>query len=249
MSVIVESTATNRSARPRRTPKAKPVSRETQQLRNSLEPLQDLFEHTELASILSRHFQSILKSAQTPITRIVSLGLGSLRPAPGQTRRLKQLTILLAIRDELSKISRKPIEIFAQDPAFTRADETFLSSLGISILRTTSGAHLGDAADALSSSTLVYSPFLTIEAYEQLLVHSTQSIPIIVGDDFNALAIKWPKHSAERRQVEGVMKAGLSNYKRKLVSGVAFWEKEDEAFPMAVYEHVSKQDLRIRSKI
>jgi hypothetical protein len=35
-----------------------------------------------------------------------------------------------------------------------------------------------------------------------------------------------------------VMKCGLMKYRRRVVAGEGFWVKEDETFPMAVYERL-----------
>jgi hypothetical protein len=225
---------------------SKPLSRELQQASVALEHFRLLYEQSPLSQLIHRQLQTSLKNSIIPITRILSLGLGSLLVSKGQTRRLKQLTILLAVRDSISQISRSAVEIYAQDPTFTRADEAFLNSLGIRILRTPSGAELGEAATLVSPSTLVYSPFLTIEAYEQFLVKSGLPIPIVLGDDFNALLSKWPKHSEERKQVEAVMKSGLSKYRRRAIVGEGFWAEEDGSFPMAMYEEARG---RIKAKM
>jgi hypothetical protein len=149
---------------------------------------------------------------------------------------MKQLVILLALRDILHSIRGSPIEIYAQDPSFTRSDEAFLLSFGIQILHTSSADSLGEAASVLSSTTLVYSPFLTLEVYEELLNKSQTQVPLIFGDDFSALLKKWPRHSPEQKQVEALMNAGLVGYKRRVVAGQGFWDAEDGSFPMAVYE-------------
>ncbi|KAF2030193.1 hypothetical protein EK21DRAFT_66083 [Setomelanomma holmii] len=229
--------------------KAKSLTREARQLMMTLNALQDLCNQSKLSISISRQLETTLRHSKSPITHILSLGLGSLRVAQGQTRRLKQLTILLAIREQCTRLTGMAVEIYAQDPTFTRTDEIFLASLGISILRTPSSAQLGEAGELISSSTLVYSPFLTIEAYEKLFLHPGRLIPVVFGDDFNALASKWPKHSAERRQVESVMKSGLSKYRRRVISGAGFWLEEDETFPMALYEVVSNRDARVRAKM
>jgi hypothetical protein len=223
----------------KRRQKVKSLSRELQHISTSLDYLQALYAQSQLSQTISRQLQATIRNRASPLTRVVSLGLGSLLVAKGQSRRLKQLTILLAIRDNLQKAMGTPVEVYAQDPSFIRADETFLTSLGIRILRTSSGASLGEAASIISPSTLVYSPFLTLEVYEQLLFTSDGSISQLFGDDFNALINKWPKHSAERKQVDHMAKLGLSRYKRKAISGEGFWTEEDETFPMAIYERLS----------
>ncbi|KAF1976196.1 hypothetical protein BU23DRAFT_435113, partial [Bimuria novae-zelandiae CBS 107.79] len=183
------------------------------------------------------------------ITRLLSLGLGSLSsPEKGQTRRLKQLAVLLSIRDTLQTLTKGPIEAYAQDPTFTHADEALLQSLGVRIARTSSGSSLGEAAQLLDAGTVVYSPFLTLEAYEELLVKAKSPVQYLVGDDFNALVEKWPKRSAERAQVERVTKAALGRYRRKAVSGAGFWEESDGSFPMAVYAVPGSAKERVRAK-
>ena len=224
------------------------LPRELQQLIRQLLDLQDLYNQSQLSVSLSRHLQAITKT-NTPITSIVSLGLGSLLVTKGQSRRLKQLAILLAIRDYLQEGRQEPIEVYAQDPTFTRQDEALLRSLGIQILRTPSGSDLGEAASFISPATLVYSPFLTLEAYEQLF---EPDIPIkyLAGDDFDALLKKWPKRSAERRQVEGVIRSGLSTYRRRTVAGEGFWTESDETFPMAVYTRTDGEGaVKVKTRI
>jgi hypothetical protein len=228
----------------------KSSSRELQQLISSLDYLQTLYNQSQLSQTISRHLLATLKNSTIPITKILSLGLGSLLVSKGQWRRLKQLTIFLAIQADLKRSSGRTIEIYAQDPTFTRTDELFLTSLGIRIMHTPSGTSLGEAASIISRSSMIYSPFLTLEVYEALLVKSQLPIPVIFGDDFNALLGKWPKYSEERKQVEDVTKVGLAKYRRRAVGGEGFWEAEDGTFPMAVYEKMDgKKEARVRAKI
>ncbi|KAH7093767.1 hypothetical protein FB567DRAFT_545087 [Paraphoma chrysanthemicola] len=230
--------------------KGKSLPRELRQLANALELQRVAYEQSQFSKEVQRNFQAVSKHSDFPITRILSLGLGSLLGSRDQTRRIKQLAILLAIHEHCSRLSGTAIELYAQDPAFTRGDEAFLINLGFKILRTPSGTQLGQAGDILSSSTLIYSPFLTIEVYEQLTrLNASLSIPIIVGDDFMALAKKWPKHSAEHKQVNDVMKLGLSKLRRRALAGDGFWMQEDETFPMAMYESLSSRGTRIRARI
>ncbi|KAJ4991545.1 hypothetical protein SVAN01_02926 [Stagonosporopsis vannaccii] len=224
------------------------LPREILQLTARLLELQDLYMQSQLSQSINRQLHNIAK-AGTPVTRIVSLGLGSLLVTKGQSRRLKQLAILLAIRDCLQQERKQVIEVYAQDPTFTRLDESLLASLGVQILRTPSGADLGEAASFISPSTLVYSPFLTLEAYEQLITKHGQGLQYLVGEDFDALLRKWPKRSAERNQVEGVMKTGLSTYRRKVVSGDGFWISGDETFPMAVYTRIGTEPGKLKARI
>lgn len=155
--------------------KSKALPRELLQLTDRLLSLQELYAQSQLSQTLSRQFHTVSKSGR-PITRIVSLGLGNLLVTKGQSRRLKQLTILLAIQHQIQEGQRESIEVYAQDPTFTRLDEAFLVSFGIQILRTSSGSDLGEAASVISPTTLVYSPFLTLEAYEKLLLSTATPV-------------------------------------------------------------------------
>lgn len=230
----------------------KSIPRDLHHLSLSLASLQVLYDQSQLSHNMGRHLQASFRNSPTPITKILSLGLGSLQVTKGRSRRLKQLTILPAIYEDLKDFSGRDIEMYAQDPTFTRTDEAFLTSLGIRILHTSSGSSLGEAASIISPSTMIYSPFLTLEVYEELLVKSRLPVPVIFGDDFNALLGKWPKYSEQRKQVEMVMRMGMVGYRRREVSGGGFWEDEDETFPMAVYERADgngKGTLRVRAKI
>lgn len=220
-----------------RRPKEKsPKNREQQHLHALLASTQTLYSSSQFSQNLSHTLTSALKTAQTPITSILSLGLGSLyTSAKGQSRRLKQLAILLAIREELQKLSGAEISVYAQDPVFSRQDEAFLFSLNIRILRTPSASSLGEAFSLLSPSTLIFSPFLTLEAYEALFSADLLQLQLFVSDDFSALREKWPKYSEERMQVERLVKGAVGRYRRRAVSGKGFWEDEDQGFPMAVY--------------
>jgi hypothetical protein len=240
MSVAVAEPSTTLAFKPRRNLPAKP-SRELHRLQNQLTNVRFIYSTTEFAKNINKHLLFLTKSATSSFTRIVSLGLGSFSSTEkGQTRRLKQLALLLAIRDTLQNQTKAPIQVYAQDPTFTRQDEALLGSLDIRILRTTSGSSLGEAADVIDETTLIYSPFLTLEAYEKLLVEPRRSVQYLIGDDFNALLEKWPKYSAERAQVQKVTKASLGRYRRKAISGAGFWEESDGAFPMAVYAAQSR---------
>jgi hypothetical protein len=210
-------------------------------LQNQLTEVRSSFSTSEFASNINKQLLFLTKSTTTSFTRIVSLGLGSLSsPEKGQTRRLKQLALLIAMKNTLQNQTKAPIQVYAQDPTFTRLDEVLLASLDIQILRTASGSSLGEAADVINATTLIYSPFLTLEAYEQLLVESKIPVQYLIGDDFNALLEKWPKYSAERAQVQRVTKASLGRFRRKAISGAGFWEESDGAFAMAMYAAQSK---------
>jgi hypothetical protein len=232
---VIDVTATVPVSKTGRKSKSRSPSRELQQLQVRFEEVRAKYSTSQFASSIEKLVRTASKISGSSISRVLSLGLGSLAPIKTQTRRLKQLAIFLAIADALELATGKAILLFAQDPSFTRADEAFLSTFGIAVVRTPSGAELGEARDLIDAATLVYSPFLTLEAYEQLLLHAGKHMKYIIGDDFNALLSKWPKHSAEEEQVKGIMKGGILRYKRRVVSGEEFWDEEDKAFPMAMY--------------
>ncbi|KAH4798436.1 hypothetical protein HBH61_244500 [Parastagonospora nodorum] len=236
---------------PQQIRKAKSSSCEHKRLSRTLADFQDLYVASELCRTIVRQLRAISRSRAAPITTIVSLGLGSLSVVKCESRRMKQLVILLSVRDILHRICGSPIEVYAQDPSFTRLDESFLLSLDIKILHTSSADSLGEAASTLSPATLVYSPFLTLEVYEQLLNTSKMQVPLIFGDDFTALLKKWPKRSPEQKQVEALMKTGLASYKRSVVGNKGFWDDEDGSFPMAIYDVTERQDKakQLRAKI
>jgi hypothetical protein len=165
------------------------------------------------------------------------MGLGSLT-SRDQSRRIKQLTIFLAIAEQMEFLAKSPIKLYAQDPAFTKVDEAFLESLGIKILRTPSPSILGEAEKLIDEETMVFSPFLTIQAYQNVLKSSRMGM--LVGDDFNALRLKWPKFTTEHDDVESLIKRELIKYQRRSIyevskEGKDFWGKEDKMFPMALY--------------
>jgi hypothetical protein len=97
---------------------------------------------------------------------------------------------------------------------------------------------LGQAAQYIDQSTLVYTPFLTLEAYQ--LLFSSGSLNFFIGDDFDALRVKWPKHSAARNETELLLRQFVQGLrKRAIVSQDGFWEAEDKPFPMAMYSGAS----------
>lgn len=205
----------------------------------------DIFNQSALAA----SFEDMLNVKNRPrITRLVSLGLGSLLDSKDQQRRIKQLVIFMAIASHLAlPMSDGPsVTLYAQDPTFTAIDEAFLNSLGITVLRTPSSSDLGDAGQMINEETLVYSPFLTIATYKLLFSQSLHTsapslstspkIPILVSDDFNALRLKWDKRTSEHRDVETLIKGAKSgNYRRRVVNGEGFWVESDRPFPLAIY--------------
>lgn len=189
----------------------------------------------------------------------MSLGLGSLGPSKDQLRRIKQLVILIAIASHLTVYS--VVSLYAQDPSFTKMDEEFLANLGVQVLKTSSPSDLGEATRVIDGETMIYSPFLTIDAYRQLLSPITTgsergspvAAPFLIGDDFNALKLKWEKHTTEHRDVDALMKAMKArNYQRRVLGGEGFWEEADSTFPMAIYRiqgPAGERGGRIREKL
>ena len=219
-----------------KTPKSKPSSsRELRQLHSLYNSTRDYF----LSSQLSSSIATLLTSKALPkVTKLVSLGLGTFQ-SKDQTRRLKQLVILLAISQTLSQKTLN-LKIYAQDPSFSALDHTFLSSFGIEILSTPSGSQTGEAADVIDEQTLIYSPFLTLEAYQ--LFFGTGRMAFFIGDDFDALRGKWPKHSTSWKEVDALDKTYVKALRKKVVSNSGpggeewgFWEEGDKPFPMAMY--------------
>jgi hypothetical protein len=230
--------AVEQSARRTRSPKAKASSsRELRQLHTTYSTTRDRYLDSSLSLAVFRLFES---KNRPPVTRIISLGLGSFKSVE-QPRRIKQLAIFLAIAEQLRQ-QTPDIEIYAQDPSFSKVDDAFLQSLGVHILSTPAATELGEAAQYIDKSTLVYSPFLTLEAYQ--LLFSTGALDLFVGDDFDALRAKWPKHSAGRNEAEALSRRFVQAYrKRAIASGDAFWDAEDKPFPMAMYWSASKEPV------
>ncbi|KAM0560008.1 hypothetical protein ACHAPJ_003965 [Fusarium lateritium] len=205
-------------------------------------------------STLAKTIEDMLRTKNRPrITKIVSLGLGSLFDAKDQQRRIKQLVVLMALASHLALPlgDKDNLTLYAQDPTFTAADESFLESLGIFVLKTTSISSLGEAGRIMDEETLVYSPFLTLETYKLLFSSSSTSVPILVSDDFNALRLKWDKRTSERKDVEGLIQGTRAgNYRRRAVNGEGFWTEADRPFPMALYWRQSiTQDLPVSRNV
>ncbi|KAK8127730.1 hypothetical protein PG984_008838 [Apiospora sp. TS-2023a] len=210
--------------------------------------IQRLYDQAKLQynqSSWSSSIETLLGAKVLPtVTKIVSLGLGSLHEkSKDQPRRLKQLAMLLGVAEYLRSASTVEINLYAQDPGFTKADEALLRSMGVQVLKTASPSDLGEAGRVIDGETLVYSPFLTIEAYELLL--ATCAMGLLVGDDFNALRSKWEKRTAEHRQVEHLVKSGVSQYQKRSIKGDGFWSDNDRPFPMALYS----RDHRVRRQV
>ncbi|KAL6916490.1 hypothetical protein ACHAP8_007091 [Fusarium lateritium] len=230
--------------------------KQIQQLSILYQDAMDLYNQSSLAETI----QDMLRTKNRPrITRIVSLGLGSLLDAKDQQRRIKQLVMLMAIASHLA-LPKNALQIYAQDPTFTAVDETFLESLGIAVLKTPSIADLGEAGQMMDQETLVYSPFLTLETYKLLLSSSQTSdvpvnVPMLISDDFNALRLKWDKRTSERKDVEGLIQGTTraGNYRRRAVNGEGFWTDLDRPFPLALYlrqsTHARNADTRQKTRV
>jgi hypothetical protein len=224
-----------------RTKSSSPKGNSKTKFSRELEQLQSLYDESRALyyrSALSKTIASMLRTKhRAPLTKAISMGLGSLI-SKDQSRRMKQLTVFLAIIEQLDSSIRAPIKLYAQDPTFTKVDEAFLESLGIKILRTPSPSTLGEAEKLIDEETMVYSPFLTIQAYQNVLESS--NVGVLVGDDFNALRLKWPKFTTEHDDVERLVKRELIKYQRRSMNEGPkneriFWEREDRVFPMALY--------------
>lgn len=216
----------------KRSPKSKTSSsRELQQLHNLYINIRSRYSESSLSLSINHLLESKTRPA---VTRIISLGLGTLK-STDQSRRIKQLVILIAIAEQLHQYTPE-IEIYAQDPSFSKIDETFLESFGVQILRTPSATDLGEAAQFIDESTLVYCPFLTLEAYQ--LLFTTESVNFFIGDDFDALRVKWPKHSSGRNEAELLFRRSVQGFRKRVISrDDEFWDAEDKPFPMALYSN------------
>jgi hypothetical protein len=208
-----------------------------QQNSKQLREMQRLYDESKSLfnqSALSNSVENMLRARNRPhVNKAVSLGLGSLsEKSRDQPRRFKQLAIFLAIARHLQPAAQD-LQLYAQDPSFTKTDEAFLQSLNIQVLRTPSTLDLGEARRVIDRSTLVYSPFLTINAYGLLL--ASCPVDLLIGDDFNSLLQKWDRHTTEHKEVVQLTKTCISQYQRRAVSGTGFWEEDDRAFPMALY--------------
>ncbi|CAI6337593.1 unnamed protein product [Periconia digitata] len=244
---------TARKQKSRTNPKPKKSSSKgDQQLQSLFSDIQALYATSKLSQNLTKQITSTFTNpATTPIKTLLSLGLGSpTTPSKNQPRILKQLAIFLALSAALENAGHGFVTLYAQDPVFTRADESFLSSLGIKISRTSRGAELGEATALIDAATIVYSPFLTLEAYEALLLHAGKgSVRFLIGDDFEKLLAKWPKFSEERKQVLKLVRGAVGGYRRRGVGGDGFWEEGDGAFPMALYERGGAGSVKAKAKM
>jgi len=77
-----------------------------------------------------------------------------------------------------------------------------------------------------------------LEAYE--LLFSSGTLSFFIGDDFDALRNKWPKHSASRNEAESLLKRFVKSYRKRAITiEEGFWEETDKSFPMAIYTATS----------
>lgn len=226
----------------------------SKQLQKLFTLFQEAAEEFHQSPLLER-LHAMLQARHRPrVTKAISLGLGSLvEPSKDQPRRIKQLVIFIAIATSIQTPSGR-LSLYAQDPTFTKTDEELLEMFGIQVLRTPSASSLGEAGAMIDNETLVYSPFLTIAAYTELLRPASSKskdvvAPIVIGDDFNALKLKWEKRTSEHKDVEALMKSIKGfGYQRRAISGDGFWRETDRPFPMALYWRQSEQPARAESE-
>ena len=209
--------------------KPKPIS--TRRYSGEIDKLQRLYEESKIVVRQSNVVPQITAIAKRiairGVIKAVSLGLGSL-VGRDQSRRMKQLALFMAFVKAHNSIAANSItEVYAQDPAFTKTDEKFLQSLGIVILHTPDSSQLGEAL------TLVYTPFLTIQAYKALF--QTVSVSYLVGDDFHVLREKWSRNSENGAIVEQILRQTRSKLNRRVLDCDGIWDANDKAFPMAAY--------------
>ncbi|KAH8888425.1 hypothetical protein GQ53DRAFT_748859 [Thozetella sp. PMI_491] len=215
------------------------VSKQFRALQRQYEGARALYD----SSSLSQAVDTMLQARNRPAaTKAVSLGLGSLsEKSRDMPRRFKQLAIFTAIGDHLRQTAPQ-FQLYAQDPSFTKVDELFLQTLGIQVLRTPSPSDLGEAQHVIDRDTLVYSPFLTIAAYRLLL--ESCPVDLLIGDDFNSLLLKWEKHTTEHKELVQLAKQHVAPFQRRVVNGAGFWEEDDRAFPMALYQRKPNRDQK-----
>lgn len=215
---------------------AKGSSKHLRQVQIQYDESKSLYDQSSLSKSVDAILQGKL-AGRPLVTKAVSLGLGSFsEKSKDQGRRFKQLAMFISIADHVKRTSlqsNSELELYAQDPTFTKTDVLFLHGLGIRVLKTPSPSDLGEAQQVVDENALVYSPFLTIDAYK--LLFGSCDVSLFIGDDFNALNSKWEKATDEHRAVEQLIKSHVSQYKRRVVSGSGFWDDDDRAFPMALY--------------
>lgn len=62
------------------------------------------------------------------------------------------------------------------------------------------------------------------------------ALPLLIGNNFDALRMKCEKRTTEYKIVEEVMKTVKARaFQRRAVRGEGFWGEADSIFPMAVY--------------
>ncbi|KAH7303386.1 hypothetical protein B0I35DRAFT_446714 [Stachybotrys elegans] len=222
-------------------------TKQLQQFYRRFNEILSLYQQSSLSNPLNKILRPEL-TGRPSVNKIVSLGLGSFSArSKDQSRRLKQLVIFLSIASQVKRAyGEATLQLYAQDPAFTKTDESILQRFGVQVLKTPAAEDLGEARQVIDESTLVYTPFLTLEAYKLLL--EMRSVHMLIMDDFNALKSKWEKSTAEYRDVEAMMKKHVSQFRRRAVSGEGFWEEEDRPFPTALYWK-QPQELKISSRL
>lgn len=227
---------------------SKGSSKQLQQIQRRFDEIFSSYEQSSLSSSVDVILRGKL-AGRPDVTKVVSLGLGSfLERSKDQNRRLKQLAMFLSLAGHIKRASKGQTtpQLYAQDPAFTRMDEMVLQRYGVQVLKTSSIADLGGARQVIDENTLVYTPFLSLDAYKLLL--GLRSVNMLIMDDFNALKLKWDKNTTEHRDVEGMMKSHVSQFRRRVVNGDGFWEDDDKPFPMALYWR-QPQEFKLSSRL
>jgi hypothetical protein len=98
----------------------------------------------------------------------ICLGVGSLSRENIECRRrsMWQFVVFHDLLEQLRE-SGLVLEIFAQEPSFTELDQDFLRALGVEVLASSLGdgtTGLGSAKEKLGDTTLVYEPFVDMNA-------------------------------------------------------------------------------------
>ncbi|KAH7009524.1 hypothetical protein EDB80DRAFT_775952 [Ilyonectria destructans] len=213
--------------------KARTSSKQVRQFSILYEKAKHLFHQ----SAFSESFEAMLRAKNRPrVNKAVSSGLGSLTPSRFQSRQIKQLVILIAIASYLGLTSDDSTarSLYTPDPTFTKTDKEFLASFGIQVLKTPSIYDLGEASPILTiaACTRLFTPL----SEQSVETSGLDALPLLIGNNFDALRMKCEKRTTEYKIVEEVMKTVKARaFQRRAVGGEGFWGEADSIFPMAVY--------------
>ena len=123
-----------------------------EKLLDDFKKLQERWEDTAVA----KQIEELLKKSQCNIDSAVCIGIGSLsRDWAHRWRSLWQLVLFLDVVKHCKSASgaEEDVKMYAQDPAFTTLDVTFLKELGVEVTETGIETHI-------EAATFVYSPFV-----------------------------------------------------------------------------------------